>query len=74
MKELVSERNTLKNMNEKVENEIKQIKNTFPYDMLPILENPKKLKRRRAEHERMIEEAQQNYQYFKERIETILRR
>lgn len=74
LKELVSERNTLKSITEKVENEIKQIKNTFPYDMLPILENPQKLKRRRAEYERMIEEEQQNYQYFKERIETILRR
>lgn len=69
---LVEEKHWLEALIQGVEDEIRQIKESFPYNVRPILENPDALEEKRCEYEYAIELEQSIYESYKERLASIM--
>lgn len=73
IKGLLAERDFLLKMVKKVEAQITEIKNSFPYNAIEILEDESRLTEKKSEYEALIEQNTELYKNYKDKINELLR-
>ena len=71
--ELMKERDVVRETVEIVKKQIEEIKCTFPYNSLPVLEDSELLMKKREEYEKLIGSETELYKSYKEKISSLLR-
>lgn len=74
VKEMMAERDSLSQMVQKIKDQINEIKKSFPYNTIELLENKEKLAEKRLEYEQAIEQYTEIYKTYKTRIKMIMGR
>lgn len=74
IKEMMAERDSLSKMIEKVKEQIEEIKSSFPYNAIELLEDKDKLEKKRSEYEQAIDQQTEIYKTYKDRIDVMMGR
>ena len=74
LRAMEEEKHWLEALIQGVEDEIRQIKESFPYNVRPILEDTEALEEKRCEYEHAIELEQSIYESYQERLASIMER
>jgi len=72
IKEMMAERDSLFQMVQKVKDQIDEIKTSFPYNAIELLEDKEKIAEKRLEYEQAIDQHTEIYKTYKEKIETMM--
>lgn len=73
IKELIHEIKTLTEIKENIKNSIDEIKSSFPYNTIDLLNDPKKLKIKQSEYKELIEQEIQMLNIYERRITETIR-